>query len=194
MKSGQQEIYVLSNRERDIATLDKVANRLGFVMTTFNHTNLPKNDNAVIFDVATLLEFKCNGLFEFNRPLIALVSHATPSEIQHAMALGANAVVTRPIHQLGVLSALQVSSLLSKKIDTKDKQFNNLKRKYLLRSAVTKTVISFMDEFNVSDDKAYEMIRSISMSKNIEVETLCEQLVNNAHCHPIYKKGAKQCF
>lgn len=194
MKSGHQEIYVLSNRDRDISSLDKVANRLGFVITPFNHANLPKNNNAVIFDVATVLEFKCKTIFEFNRPLIALVSHATPSEIQHAMELGAYAVVTRPIHQLGVLSALQVSSILSKKIEGKDKQFNNLKRKHLLRCSVIKAVISFMDEFNVSDQKAYEMIRTISMSKNIEVETLCENLVKNTNCNHIYKKGAKQCF
>lgn len=192
MKSGHQEIYVLSNRDRDISSLDKVANRLGFVITPFNHGNLPKNNNAVIFDVATVLEFKCKTIFEFNRPLIALVSHATPSEIQHAMELGAYAVVTRPIHQLGVLSALQVSSILSKKIEGKDKQFNNLKRKHSLRCSVIKAIISFMDEFNVSDQKAYEMIRSISMSKNIEVETLCESLVKNTN--HIYKEGAKQCF
>ncbi|MEL0658706.1 ANTAR domain-containing protein [Psychromonas arctica] len=190
MKSGNQEIYVLSNKDRDISSLNKVANRLGFDITPFSHANLPKNNNAVIFDVATILEFKCKAIFEHNRPLIALVSHATPSEIQHAMELGAYAVVTRPIHQLGLLSALQVSSILSKKTDDKEKQYNNLRRKHLSRCSVIKAVISFMDEFNVNDQKAYEMIRTISMSKNIEVETLCENLVKSTSCNDVYNKGA----
>ena len=190
MKSGNQEIYVLSNKDRDISSLDKVANRLGFDITPFSHANLPKNNNAVIFDVATVLEFKCKAIFEHNRPLIALVSHATPSEIQHAMELGAYAVITRPIHQLGLLSALQVSSILSKKTEEKEKQYNNLRRKHLSRCSVIKAVISFMDEFNVKDQKAYEMIRTISMSKNIEVETLCENLVKSTSCNDVYNKGA----
>ena len=81
MKSGNQEIYILSNKDRDISSLDKVANRLGFNITPFSHANLPKNNNAVIFDVATVLEFKCKAIFEHNRPLIALVSHARIRDI-----------------------------------------------------------------------------------------------------------------
>lgn len=190
MKSDNNKIYVLSNNERDILSIDKVANRLGFLTSQFKNTNLPIDNNAIIFDVATVLEFKDKSVFEQNRPLIALVSHATPSEIQHAMEFGAHAVLTRPIHQLGLLSSLQVARILFKKNEDKDNQYTNLKRKHLARSLVIKAVILFMEEFKVSDQKAYEMLRSISMSKNIEIETLCESLVKNNNCHHVYNKEA----
>ncbi|WP_413698807.1 ANTAR domain-containing protein [Psychromonas sp. KJ10-10] len=53
-----------------------------------------------------------------------------------------------------------------------------------------KAVILFMEEFKINDQKAYEMIRTISMSKNIEIETLCESLVKNTNCHHVYNKEA----
>jgi AmiR/NasT family two-component response regulator len=190
MKSDNNEIYVLSNKDRDIKSLEKVANRLGYLTCQFNHADLPSDNNVIIFDVATVLEFKDESIFEHNRPLIALVSHATPSEIQHAMDLGANAVITRPIHQLGLLSALQVSRILFKKNEIKDNQYSILRRKHLSRSSVIKAVIMFMEKFNINDEKAYEMIRTISMSKNIEIEILCESLIKNTSIHDTYNREA----
>ncbi|WP_413698806.1 hypothetical protein ACLKMH_14555 [Psychromonas sp. KJ10-10] len=119
MKSDNNKIYVLSNKERDIASIEKVANRLGLLTSQFNNADLPVDNNVIIFDVATVLEFNDRSIFEQNRPLIALVSHATPSEIQHAMELGAHAVLTRPIHQLALLSTLQVARILFKKMKKK---------------------------------------------------------------------------
>jgi AmiR/NasT family two-component response regulator len=190
MKSDNNQIYVLSNRDRDILSISKVVNRLGFLTTQFNNTNLPKDNNTIIFDVATALELKDKSVFEHKRPLIALVSHATPSEIQHTMELGAYAVITRPIHQLGLLSALQVSRILFKKIEDQDNQYANLKRKHLSRCSVIKTVILFMEEFNVNDQKAYEIIRNISMTKNIELEKFCKNLVENRKNNHVYNKEA----
>jgi len=171
-------------------SLEKSINRLGYLSTEFNDSNFPKNNVPVLFDVATVLELKDKGIFEQCRPLIALVSHATPSEIQHAMDLGAHAVITRPIHQLGLLSALQVSQILFKKLEEKDSKYEILKRKHLSRSSVIKAVVSFMDEFDVNEQKAYEMLRSISMSKNIEVEKLCEYFTQKTHCNHFYDKEA----
>lgn len=190
MKPNNKEIYVLSNRDKDILSIEKIANRLGLMAIRFNNRNLPLNDTPILFDVATALELNDKSIFEYSRPLVALVSHATPSEIQHAIELGAHAVITRPIYQLNLLSALQVSQILSKKNKAKDNKYSSLKRKHLSRNSVIKTVISFMEEFNVNDQKAYEMIRTISMSKNIEVEKLCENLVEQSICEHIYNKGA----
>lgn len=110
--------------------------------------------------------------------VIAVVTYENPTIVEAVLRIGAKAVLPSPVRSFGLLSALVVA----RQVDVEDKALNKRVRKLeskllgLRRIAEAKDIL--IRTRNVSETRAYDLIREQAMSKRVTMEEIASAIVN----------------
>ena len=116
-------------------------------------------------------------------PICALTQHETLSQIQRGVALGATAILNRPITQGSVYTTLMMALSLQRRLDELHAQNAALRHKLDSGPLVAQAIARLIVELNVSEDAAYERIRARSMATHRSIADVCVEILAHAADH-----------
>jgi AmiR/NasT family two-component response regulator len=110
-------------------------------------------------------------------PMVAILTYESPVFLDYALSIGANAAITTPIRESGLLSVITFAinnSTRNSKMLEKIKRLEN-KIKFANQLAQAKTILINMHGFTESE--AYEALRRQAMSKRISIEEISQSII-----------------
>ena len=113
----------------------------------------------------------------FDPTVIALVDYESPKTLEIMMEFDASAVLTKPVHNFGILATLVLARWNWQKIRKAEERVTKLEKRLAKQGLVVKAIAVVMKKRQISEQDAYNLIRSRAMSKRIAVVELCESLI-----------------
>ncbi len=110
--------------------------------------------------------------------LIAVVGYENPSTLQLVLESGALAVVERPIRPFGLLTNLAIARTLWMERHDALRRARKLERKLAGIQKIQKAKSILMEKQGLSEDSAYQTIRSQAMSKRVPMEEMATAIIN----------------
>lgn len=110
--------------------------------------------------------------------VIAIVTYENPTIVEAVLRIGAKAVLPSPVRSFGLLSTLVVA----REVDVADKallkRVRKLEAKLLGVRHIAEAKGILMRTRNVSEARAYDLIREQAMSKRVTTEEIAAAIVN----------------
>lgn len=170
------KITVVSRDERACGQIRKAAERMGIECHITDSVDNTKTDLLLIDVQHYFSDMHTQKAIPQALPIVGLIAHGSPTEIERAIAMGAMSVVGKPIHQTGLYAAFHMALKLSQQQAKMHQELESLKMRHKLRPVVIQAVIGVMEKHQISESQAYELLRSYSMQRNVPVEQVCLEL------------------
>ena len=171
---------------RTEAMLCKSLHRLG-IATETRHRDQAGTTPDVIALIVELDQFESPELLAWARtaslPIIALSHHETLSQIQCAIRIGATAMLNKPITQSSVYTTLMMAQGLRNRLTELENANEELSTKLFARPLIAKAVARLMVDCAIDEYEAFERIRTLSMSLNQSIESICQDI--DSHTRPL---------
>ncbi|WP_413283625.1 ANTAR domain-containing response regulator [Vibrio sp. MA40-2] len=163
-------------RTRD--QLLKVSSRIGLQCQSFVTATEVNKTDVLIVDIAHCYRQNLlDSALPINLPIIGLLAHGSPTEIDKSIELGAMAVIHKPINQNGLYAALSMAQRLKQQQTMLVDELADLRNRQQQRTVVIKATTLLMERYEVDVDKALSMLRTLSMQNNQSLEQLCQDMV-----------------
>ncbi len=171
-------VSLLSCDERTVRQLSKVIFRMGLHCQVFDDKcNLQQSDLIIIDINQYYHQDKVTQSWHSSIPVVGLLTHGSPSEIEKSLDLGITTVVHKPINQNGLFSAFVIAQWTKYKNSTLTAELDDLRNRHHLRDQVIKATILLMDRYEISVEQAIAMLRKLSMKNNKSLEKISLDLV-----------------
>jgi len=109
--------------------------------------------------------------------LVAVVNYENPTIVSAVLELKAQAVLPSPIRSFGLLSTLVVARQIHKEHRQMQQHVHKLQNKLLGQRRVTDAKAILIATHQVSEDRAYEMLREQAMKKRVSVEEIAQAII-----------------
>lgn len=188
--SPARTILVVDCDLRTEAMLRKSLQRLGITTEALRQDQgaIPP---GVIGVVVELDQFESPGLLAqadaADLPIIALSHHETLSQIQCAIRMGATAMLNKPITQSSVYTTLMMAQGLREKLSALQSDNTQLYDRVRARPLIAKAIVRLMLECGISEDEAFERVRTLSMTLNQSIEAICQDIEH--HTPPLRQRN-----
>ncbi|PXW23191.1 ANTAR domain-containing response regulator [Paraburkholderia caballeronis] len=183
---SRHRVALIDCGERHLASLEKSLQRLGIRWVSIQKDDAPTPDDGFAAIVELDSFNSPNALARLREravPICALTQHETLSQIQRGVALGATAILNRPITQGSVYTTLMMALSLQRRLDELHAQNAALRHKLDSGPLVAQAIARLIVELNVSEDAAYERIRARSMATHRSIADVCVEILAHAADH-----------
>ncbi|MDP2573462.1 ANTAR domain-containing protein [Vibrio penaeicida] len=170
------KISVISADERTCSQIQKSTERMGIFCHISDRIDTTPTDLLLIDVQHYFADIAVQKPIRQSMPVVGLLAHGSPTEIERAISMGALSVVGKPIHQVGLYSAFHMALKLSQQHTALQQELDTLRTRHKLRPVVTEAVIKVMETHKLTEQKAYEVLRQYSMHRNLPVEQICLEL------------------
>ncbi|HEY0287555.1 MAG TPA: ANTAR domain-containing protein [Pseudomonas sp.] len=164
---------------RTLAHLEKSLHRLGITAQALVEDACDSLD-GVFAAIVELEHFASPKLLQrldqSGVPIVALTPHETLSQIQRAIALGATALLNKPITQSSVYTTLMMAIGLHERLDADTRTINMLQQRLNARPQLAQALARLMVEQRLNERDAYERLRALSMQLNRSIDEVCADL------------------
>ncbi|QHI71127.1 ANTAR domain-containing response regulator [Aminipila terrae] len=109
--------------------------------------------------------------------IIMLTSFDDKEYIDRAIMAGASGYLTKPVEFGLIIPTIEVCLAKSKDCYLLNKDIQKMKKRRDTRDVIDKAKLVVMENKNVSEDKAYEIIRELSRRKQISMEHVAHYLL-----------------
>jgi response regulator NasT len=109
--------------------------------------------------------------------LIAIVESESPAAIEVVVRAGAKAVITKPIRAFGLLTSIIVARTLSERINVSSERITKLESRLAGLKKIEQAKSILMTKKGLSEQEAYDVLRSRAMSKRVSLETISMTIV-----------------
>lgn len=109
--------------------------------------------------------------------LVAVVNYENPTIVSAVLELKVQAVLPSPIRSFGLLSTLVVARQIHKECRQMQQHVHKLQNKLLGQRRVTDAKAILIATHQVSEDRAYEMLREQAMKKRVSVEDIAQAII-----------------
>lgn len=110
--------------------------------------------------------------------LIAIVESESPAAIEVIVRAGAKAVITKPIRAFGLLTSIIVARTLSERINVSSERISKLEQRLTGLKKIEQAKSILMTKKGLTEQEAYDFIRSRAMSKRVSLETISMTIVD----------------
>lgn len=145
-------------------------------------TSLPPMVDVVFVTVEENALSMIQKVFSDDRPirptLIALVAYEAPTVLQVVLEINADTVITRPLRSFGVMTNLVVARQVWLKEKVYREKADKLQRKVKSINKINQAKSMLMSAMDISEDKAYKIIRDGAMSKRLNMEEMAISIIN----------------
>ncbi len=105
-------------------------------------------------------------------PVVALLGSEAPSRIAWAMALGAGAILAKPIATSAIFPALVMAIHIHEERRGVKEQLDRYEERIRMRPLVHRAVAILMNTRNLTESEAYEVLRSNAMRRRLALENV----------------------
>ncbi|HBP0978974.1 TPA: ANTAR domain-containing protein [Pseudomonas aeruginosa] len=109
--------------------------------------------------------------------LVAVVNYENPTIVSAVLDLKALAILPSPIRSFGLLSTLVVARKTHRESRQMQLYIHKLQNKLLGQRGVTDAKAILIATHQVSEDRAYEMLREQAMKKRISIEEAAQAII-----------------
>jgi len=109
--------------------------------------------------------------------LIGIVEFESPGVIEAVVRAGTSAVITKPIRAFGLLTSMIVAHSLSHKDKIYTDKIQKLEAKLSGLKRLEKAKAILMSVKSMTEEEAYETIRSRAMTKRVTMDTVCVAII-----------------
>jgi AmiR/NasT family two-component response regulator len=170
--------------------LGKSLHRLGIATATLQRDQGNTSLNVIAL-IVELDQFESPNLLArahaVGLPIIALSHHETLSQIQCAIRMGATAMLNKPITQSSVYTTLMMAQGLRNRLTVLENINEDLNTKLQARHLIAKAVARLMLDGTIDEHEAFERIRTLSMSLNQSIESICQDI--ECHIQPMRRRS-----
>ncbi|HTI17356.1 MAG TPA: ANTAR domain-containing protein [Trinickia sp.] len=110
-------------------------------------------------------------------PVIPVVTYENPVTIEAVLQLNAFATIPSPVRSFGLLTAIAVALSQSKTSRARERYIERLEQKQAKVRVIQQAKQIVMTSRGVSEDEAYQLLRSQAMVKREQIETVAGQIV-----------------
>lgn len=110
-------------------------------------------------------------------PIIPVMTFENPLTVEAVIKLSAFATIASPVRSFGVLTAIAVTLSQSKAARTREKHIERLERKLADQRTIHKATQSLMTSRAISEDQAYQLLRSQAMARRESIESVAHQIL-----------------
>ncbi len=107
-----------------------------------------------------------------------MVTYENPTIVEAVLELGAKAVLPSPVRSFGLLSTLVVAREAHKESRALARRLNKMEIKLLGVRRLTEAKAILMKMHDVTEARAYDMIRDQAMGKRTTMEEIATSIVN----------------
>ncbi|QUJ69685.1 ANTAR domain-containing protein (plasmid) [Photobacterium sp. GJ3] len=182
-------IVLISDNERTCRQVEKASARMGIHCHTRMAYQREKTD-LVLIDIQYYFNaFTPQTIITDTLPIVGLLSHGSPTEVERATQIGALAVICKPIHQSGLYAAFHMAKTLNATYNQLRQQLKAMQTRHQLRHTVINAVGQLMTEYNLSSEAAYQQLQRESMRRNVPIEQACVELTQGYVTDQRFKAG-----
>jgi AmiR/NasT family two-component response regulator len=109
--------------------------------------------------------------------LIGIVEFESPGVIEAVVHAGTSAVITKPIRAFGLLTSMIVAHSLSQKDKIYTDRIQKLEAKLSGLRRLEKAKSVLMSAKSMTEEEAYETIRSRAMTRRVTMDTVCAAII-----------------
>lgn len=146
----------------------------------------PQNDIPLDTDIAFVLfrqDALTNTLLRFlgdrssSLTLIGIIEFESPAAIEVVVRAGAKAIITKPIRAFGLLTSIIVAHTLSERINVSSERIVKLEARLSGLKKIEQAKSILMAKKGLSEQEAYDTIRTRAMSKRVPLESVCATII-----------------
>jgi len=109
--------------------------------------------------------------------LIGIVEAESPFVIEAVARAGTSAVITKPVRSLGLLTTMVIAHALADQARTQDERIGKLESRLASVRQIEHAKAILMSRKSISEQAAYEMIRSHAMAKRLTMEAISTTII-----------------
>jgi AmiR/NasT family two-component response regulator len=110
-------------------------------------------------------------------PVIPVVTYENPITIEAVLRLNAFATIPSPVRSFGLLTAIAVALTQFKASRTRERYIERLEQKQAKVRVIQQATRIVMDSRGMSEEDAYQLLRSQAMLKREQIETVASDIV-----------------
>ncbi|MFM0125936.1 ANTAR domain-containing protein [Paraburkholderia sp. RL18-101-BIB-B] len=110
-------------------------------------------------------------------PVIPVVTYENPITIEAVLRLNAFATIPSPVRSFGLLTAIAVALTQFKASRARERYIERLEQKQAKVRAIQQATRIVMDSRGMSEEDAYQLLRSQAMLKREQIETVAGDIV-----------------
>jgi AmiR/NasT family two-component response regulator len=110
-------------------------------------------------------------------PIIPVVTYENPITIEAVLRLNAFATIPSPVRSFGLLTAIAVALTQFKASRARERYIERLEQKQAKVRLIQQAKQIVMNARGVSEDEAYQLLRSQAMVKREQIETVAGEIV-----------------
>jgi len=176
-------VLVLHPKDRDCDALVAQIRRIGCLVSAVwpPQTDIPA-DTGIAFmlfrdDALTQAVLKVLAERGPSLTLIGIVEAESPFVIEAVARAGTSAVITKPVRSLGLLTTMVIAHGLADQARTQDERIGKLESRLASVRQIEAAKAILMSRKSISEQAAYEMIRSHAMAKRLTMEAICTTII-----------------
>ncbi|MCB1754258.1 MAG: ANTAR domain-containing protein [Gammaproteobacteria bacterium] len=177
-------VLVLHPHDREGEILIEQLNRIGCQVETSwpLPATLPPTSDIVFVTVKENALDELRDVCNDDRPLmptlIAMIDYESPLVLQAVIDINADAVMTRPIRSIGVLTNLVAARQVWLREKYHREKVYKLQRKVKGIQKISQAKTILMTAKQITEDEAYKLIRERAMSKRVTTEEMAVSIIN----------------
>lgn len=110
-------------------------------------------------------------------PVIPVVTYENPVIVEAVLKLNAFGVIASPVKSSGMLTAMVVAVSQADKLRERERYIARLEQRLSGQRKIAKAKVILMQSKNISEEGAYNLIRSQAMSKRLTTEEIADALI-----------------
>lgn len=175
------KIAVIYPDDYDRTTLSNHLKRMGFQVSVFwpVPSLCPQAIDIVFVSCQPDKKDNYSDWFGASRvPLVAILTYESPVFLDYALSIGADAVITTPIRESGLLSAIVVASKKVEQISQLEEKVKRLQYKARIANQIAQAKAILIKMHGLTESQAYDMLRKQAMSKRIRIEEIAQSIIH----------------
>jgi AmiR/NasT family two-component response regulator len=110
-------------------------------------------------------------------PVIPVVTYENPITIEAVLRLNALAMIPSPVRSFGLLTAIAVALTQCQALRMRDRYIERLEKKQAKVRVIQQATQLVMERRGVSEEHAYQLLRSKAMLKREQIEVVAGEIV-----------------
>lgn len=114
---------------------------------------------------------------ESTPPVIAVVTYENPVLVEAVLALDAYGVIASPVKSFGLLTTMVVAINQAQRAREREKMLERAEQRLASQRKIAKAKAILMQTRSISEDEAYNLIRSRAMSRRVTTEEIADAVI-----------------
>lgn len=110
-------------------------------------------------------------------PVIPVVTYENPITVAAVLRLNALAVIPSPVRSFGLMTAIAVALTQCQALQMRDRYIERLEKKQASVRVIQQATQLVMERRGVSEEHAYQLLRSKAMLKREQIEVVASEIV-----------------